>query len=136
MFSLDVEILTNILTEEQFRAELQDTMTLVAQHGISDVAVAFGFTPDAPDLDDVGIRHTIPIGDVPDFISEREHTKGFKLGLYDCWIEPLGLDASFLFCNDRDVHVTSDSTGLLDSIRTHWRARGFQVYSDDLTKNV
>jgi hypothetical protein len=131
-----VEILTNILTEEQFRQELGDAMSFLAQRGISDVAVSFGFTPDAPQLDDVGVGYTVSIADVPSFIAERERTKGFRLGLYDCWITPSALDARFLFCNDRDVHVTSDSTEFLDSIRAHWRAKGFNVYPDDLKKNT
>jgi hypothetical protein len=131
---LGVEILTNILTEEQFRAELHDVASLFAQRGISHAAVAFGFTPDAPQLNDVGVRHIIPVADVPSFISERERTKGFKLGLYDCWIEPQGLNACFRFRNDRDVHFTSDSAELLDAVRAHWRAKGFNVYPDDLPK--
>jgi hypothetical protein len=49
-----VEILTNILTEDQFRQELGDAMLFLAQRGISDVAVSFGFTPDAPEFWAVG----------------------------------------------------------------------------------
>ncbi len=131
-----MEILTNILSEEQFRQELGDVMSLLTQRGISDVAVSFGFTPDAPQQDDVGVGYTVPIGDVPSFIAERERTKGFRLDLFDCWIEPLTLDARFCFCNDRDVHVTSDSVEVLDSIRAPWRAKGFNVYPDDLKKNA
>ncbi len=71
-----MEILTNILSEEQFRQELGDVMSLLTQRGISDVAVSFGFTPDAPQQDDVGVGYTVPIGDVPSFIAERERTKG------------------------------------------------------------
>jgi hypothetical protein len=51
--------------------------------------------------------------------------KAFDSGLDDCWIEPLALDARFLFSNDRDVHVTSHSIELLDSIRARWRTKGF-----------
>jgi len=131
-----VEILTNILSEETLREELEHAMSFLAQRGISDVAVSFGFTPDAPQLDDVGVRYTIPIADVPSFIAERERTKGFQLGMYDCWIEPSALAARFLFCNDRDVHVTSESAELLDSLRAHWRAKGFSVYPDDLKNNA
>jgi hypothetical protein len=131
-----VEILTNILSEEQFRQELGDAMSFLAQRGIRKVAVSFGFTPDAPQLNDVGIGYTVPIANVPSFIAERERTQGFRLGVYDCWIEPSELDARFLFCNDRDVHVTSDSVELLDSIRAHWRAKGFNVYPDDLKENA
>src|SRR6266404_4620799 len=80
-------------------------MSLLTERGISDVAVSFGFTPDAPQQDDVGVGYTVPIGDVPSFIAERERTKGFRLDLFDCWIELLTLDARFCFCNDRDVHV-------------------------------
>jgi hypothetical protein len=131
-----VEILTNILTEDQFRQELGDAMLFLAQRGISDVAVSFGFTPDAPEVKDVGVGYTVPVAEVPSFIAERERTKGFRLGLYDCWIAPSALDVRFLFCNDRDVHVTSDSGEFLDSIRAHWRAKGFNVYPDDLQKNA
>jgi hypothetical protein len=131
-----VEILTNILSEEQFRAELQDAMSIVARHGVKEVAVAFGFTPDAPDLQDVAVPKRVPVGDVPSVVSERERTKGFQFGLYDCWIHPIGLDARFLFCNDRDVHLTSDSAELLACIRAHWRGKGFNVYPDDLPKNA
>ncbi len=131
-----MEILANILNEEQFRQELGDVMSLLAQRGISDVAVSFGFTPDAPQQDDVGVGYTVPIGHVPSFIAERERTKGFRLGLYDCWIEPLAFDARFCFCNDRDLHVTSDSVEVLHSIRAYWQAKGFNVYPDDLKKNA
>jgi hypothetical protein len=111
-------------------------MSLVAQRGVKDVAVAFAFTPDAPDLEDVGVPKTVSVADVSSLVLEREQTKGFRLGVYDCWIEPVGLDVRFLFCNDRDVHVASDSTELLDSIRAHWRAKGFNVYPDDLPENA
>jgi hypothetical protein len=131
-----VEILTNILSEEQFRQELGDAMSFLAERGINDVTVSFGFTPDAPQLDDVGVGYTIPISDVPSFIAKRERTKGFRLGVCDCWVEPAALDARFLFCNDRDVHVSSDSAELLDSIRVHWRAKGFNVYPDDLKEDA
>jgi hypothetical protein len=127
-----VEILTNILSEEEVRQELGDTMLLLTQRGVTDATVSFGFTPDSPDLDDVGMRYIVPVVDVPSFVAERERKKGFQLGLYDCWIEPSGLDARFLFCNDRDIHFTSESAELLDSIRAHWRAKGFNVYPDDL----
>jgi hypothetical protein len=90
-----VEILTNILAEQQFRQELSDAMSFLAQRGISDAAVSFGFTLDAPELQDIGVSYTVPIADVPAFIEERERTKGFHLGFYDCWIEPSGLDADF-----------------------------------------
>jgi hypothetical protein len=122
-----MEIHTNILGKEQFRQELADAMSFLAQREISDVAVSFGFTPDAPQLDDVGVGYTVPIANVPSFIADRERTKGFRLGLYDCWIEPLAL---------RNVHVTSHSVELLDSICAHWRAKGFNVYPDDLRKNA
>jgi hypothetical protein len=129
-----VEILTNILTDEQLRQELDATILFLSQRGIKDVAISFGFTPNSPDLDDVGVRYTVPVADVPSVVAERERTKGFGLGLYDCSIEPSGLDARFLFCNDRDVHVTSESAELLDCVRARWRASGFRVYPDDLDK--
>jgi hypothetical protein len=129
-----MEILTNILTEEQFRRELSDTIVFLSQRGITDVAVSFAFTPDFPDLNDVGVRYTVPVAGVLSFVTERERTKGFRLGQYDCWIDPSGFDAQFRFCNDRDIHVTSESAELLDSIRARWRARGFQIYPDDLDK--
>ncbi len=88
--------------------------------------------PTLPQLCDVGVGHTVPIADVPSYIAERERSKGFRLGGYDCWIEPSALDARFLFCNDRDVHVTSASAELLDAICARWRAKGFNVYPDDL----
>ena len=131
-----MEILTNILSEGQFRQELGDAMLFLAQRGVGDVAVSFGFTPDAPQLDDVGVGYTVPVADVPSFIAERERTKGFRFGLYDCWITSSALSARFLFCNDRDVHVTSESAEFLDSIRSRWRAKGFNVYPDDLEKNA
>jgi hypothetical protein len=87
-------------------------------------------------LEDVGIGCLVPIADVPSFIAERERTKGFRLGLDDCWIEPLAPDARFLFCNDRDVHVTSHAIELLDSICARWRTKGFNVYPDDLKKDA
>jgi hypothetical protein len=127
-----MEILTNILTEEQVRQELGDTILFLSQHGITEVAVSFAFTPDSPDLDDVGECYTVPVVDLLSFVAERERTKGFRLGQHDCWIEPSGLNAQFRFCNDRDIHVTSESTDLLNSIRAHWRTRGFQIYPDDL----
>jgi hypothetical protein len=131
-----VEIVTNILSEEQFRQELRDAVSLVAQRGITNVTVSFGFTGAAPELEDAGVGYTIPIADVLLFIAERERTKGFRFGLDDCWITPLALDARFLFCNDRDVHVTSHSIELLDSIRARWRAKGFNVYPDDIKKEA
>jgi hypothetical protein len=129
-----VEILTNILSEEQIRQELGDMMLFLSQRGVRDVVISFGFTPDSPDLDDVGVGCTVSVADVPSVVAGRERTNGFRLGLYDCWIEPSGLDAQLLFCNDCDVHVTSESAELLDSVRTRWRARGFRVYPDDLDK--
>lgn len=129
-----MEILTNILTEDQFRQELADTAHFLSQQGISEAAVSFGFTPDCPDLEDVGVPHSVPVADVPSVVAERERTKGFRLGVYDCWIEASGLDARFRFCNDRDVHFTSESAELLDCVRARWRASGFRVYPDDLEK--
>jgi len=79
-----MEMHTNILSKEQFRQELADAMSFLAQRRISDVAVSFGFTPDAPQLDDVGVGYTVPIANVPSFIADRERTRGFRLGLYDC----------------------------------------------------
>ena len=79
-----MEILTDILSEEKFREELEHAISFLAQRGISDVAVSFGFTPDAPQLDDVGVGYTVPIANVPSFIADRERTRGFRLGLYDC----------------------------------------------------
>jgi hypothetical protein len=128
-----VEILTNILTEQQFRQELGDAMSFLAHRGISDAVVSFGFTPHAPQLEDVSVGDTVPIADVPAFIAKRERSKGFRLGVFDCCIEPSGLDMRF---NDRDVHVMSDNTELLDAIRSCWRAKGFSVYPDDLRKNA
>ncbi len=112
-----MEILTKILREGQVRQELGDTLLFLAQRGVRYATVSFGFAPDAPHLDDVGVGYTVPIANVPSFVWERERTKGFRLGLHDCWIEPLGLDARFLFCNDCDIHVMSESVELLDSIR-------------------
>jgi hypothetical protein len=131
---LRMEILTNILTEEQVRQELADTMLFLSQRGISEVAVSFAFTPDSPDLDDVGVCYTVPIADLLSFVTERERTNGFRLGRYDCWIEPSGFNARFRFCNDRDIHVTSESAEVLDSVRARWRTRGFQIYPNDLGK--
>jgi hypothetical protein len=90
-----VEIITNILSEEQFRQELGDAMSSLAERGITDVTVSFEFTSVAPNLEDVGIGYPVPIADVPSFIADRERTKGFRFGLDDCWIEPLALDADF-----------------------------------------
>jgi len=126
-----VELLTNILSEEEFRAELLNAMVFLAKHGVRDAGVAFGFAHASPDLEDVGVRYPIPIAEVASFIADREQTKGFRLGICDCWIEPSNLDARFHFCNDRDVHFTSESAGLLDSIRSHWRKKGFKIYPDD-----
>jgi hypothetical protein len=109
-------------------------MAFLAKRGVTDVAVAFGFAHASPDLEDVGVRHPVAIADVDSFIAEREQTKGFRLGTCDCWIEPFDLDARFHFCNDRDVHFTSESAELLDSVRTHWRTKGFKIYPDDLGK--
>jgi hypothetical protein len=129
-----MEILTNILTEEQVRQEFSDTIRFLSQRGITEVAVSFAFTPDSPDLDDVGVRYTVPITDLRSFVAERERAKGFRLGRYDCWIEPSEFNAQFRFCNDRDIHVTSESPEILDSVRARWRTRGFQIYPDDLDK--
>jgi hypothetical protein len=118
-----VEILTNILTEQQFRQELSNAMSFLAQRGISRAVVSFGFTLHAPQLEDVSVGDTVPIADVPAFIAKRERSKDFRLGVFDCCIEPSGLDMRFLFCNDRDVHVMSDNTELLDVIRSCWRAK-------------
>ena len=131
-----MEILTNILPEDEIRKELLDAVSDLAQRGITHLAVSFGFTPDAPDLDDVGVDHKVPVAGVQSFVAEREHTKGFELGMIDCWIAASALDARFLFCNDRDVHFTSGSTELLDAIRARWRAKGFNVYPDDLSKTM
>jgi hypothetical protein len=131
-----MEILTNILRKEQFRQELADITVFLAERGVRGAAVSFGFAPDYPDLDDVGVRYVVPISDVCSFIAERERTKAFPLGESDCWIEPSALDARFLFCNDRDVHLTSESAELLDSVRAHWREKGFNVYPDDLDENA
>ena len=79
-----MEILTNILSNKQFRQELADAMSFLGRRGISDVAVSFGCTRDAPQLDDVGVGYTVPIANVPSFIADRERTRGFRLGLYDC----------------------------------------------------
>jgi hypothetical protein len=127
-----VEIITNI----QFRQEPGDAVSFLAQRGITNGTVSFGFTAAAPELEDTGVGYTIPIADVLLFIAERERTKHFRFGLDDCWITPLALDARFLFCNDRDVHVTSHSIELLDSIRARWRAKGFNVYPDDIKKEA
>jgi len=127
-----VELLTNILSEKEFRDELRDAMAFLANRGVRDAAVAFGFAQASPGLEDVGVRYTVPIADVDSFIVDRERTKGFRLGVCDCWIEPSDLDARFHFCNDRDIHFTSESAELLDSIRTHWRTKGFKIYPDDL----
>jgi hypothetical protein len=131
-----MEILTNILTEDQFRQELAETAQFLSQRGISEAAVTFGFTPDCPDLEDVGVPHVVPVTDVASFVADRERTKGFRLGVYDCWIEPSGLAAHFLFCNDSDIHFTSESDELLDLVRARWRGRGFHVYPDDLDKKT
>ena len=127
-----MKILTNILTDEQIRHEVADAMLFLSQRGIKEVTIAFAFTPDSPDLDDVGVRQSVAVADVPSVIAERERTKGFRLGAYDCWIEASGLDARFQFCNDRDVHFTSESAQLLECVRARWRASGFSVYPDDL----
>jgi hypothetical protein len=52
-------------------------MSSLAERGITDVTVSFGFRPAAPNLEDVGIGCLVPIADVPSFIAERERTKGF-----------------------------------------------------------
>jgi hypothetical protein len=129
-----MEILTNILTEEQVRQELGNTILFLSQRGVTDVPVSFAFTPEFPDVDDVGVRYTVPVADLLSFVADRERTKGFRLGQHDCWIEPSGFNVQFRFCNDRDIHVTSESTDLLNSIRTRWRAIGFQIFPDDLGK--
>jgi hypothetical protein len=129
-----VEILTNVLPKDEFRTELLDAVAHLAKLGVAHVAVSFGFTPDAPDLDDVGVGHSVAVADVASFIAERERAKGFHLGTNDCWIAASALDARFLFCNDRDVHLTSDSDMLLNAVRARWRAKGFNVYPDDLSK--
>ena len=126
-----MQLLTNILNEEEFRDELRDAVAFLAQRGVTDVGVAFGFAHASPELKDVGVRYPVPIADVDSFIAEREQTKGFRLGTCDCRIEPFDLDARFHFCNDRDVHFTSESAELLDSIRAHWRTKGFKIYPDD-----
>lgn len=127
-----MEILTNTLREDEFGQELLDAVSDLAGRGITHVAVSFGFVPDAPALDDVEVGHTVSVADVRSFIAERERTKGFQFGDIDCWIEAPALDARFLFCNDRDVHFTSDSNELLDAIRARWRSKDFNVYPDDL----
>jgi hypothetical protein len=76
-----VEIVTNILSEEQFRQELRDAVSFLAQRGITNVTVSFGFTGAAPELEDAGVRYTIPIADVLLFIAERERTRGFRFGM-------------------------------------------------------
>ena len=129
-----MEIVTNILTEEQIRQELRDTILFLSQREVKEVEVSFAFTPDSPELDDVGVHHTVPVPELLSFVAERERTKGFRLGRYDCWIELPRFNAQFRFCNDRDIHVSSESPEVLDSIRAHWRARGFQIYPDDLDK--
>jgi hypothetical protein len=111
-------------------------LSSLAERGITDVTVSFGFTPAAPKLEDVGIGYPVRVADVPSFVAERERTKGLRFGLDDCRIEPSARDARFLFCNDRDVHVTSHSIKLLDSIRARWRAKGFNVYPDDLKNDA
>jgi hypothetical protein len=92
---LGVEILTNTLAEEEFRQEVQDAISFLAQHGVSNVAVSFGFTSEAPHLSDVGMAYTVPIADVHSFIADRERIKGLRLGQYDCWIEAPALAARF-----------------------------------------
>jgi hypothetical protein len=127
-----MQILTNTLTREQFRQELSDVCDFLAGHGVVTVGVSFGFTVECPDLDDVGEQHPVPVLQVVDFVAERERTKGFELGSDDCWLSPQGLEAEFLFCNDRDVHLTSDSEEIVDAMRMRWRPKGFSVYPDDL----
>lgn len=129
-----MEILTNILREDEFGQELLDAVSDLARRGITHVAVSFGFAPDAPDLDDVEVGHTVPVAEVQSFIAERERTKGFQFGSIDCWIAAPAPDARFLFCNDGDVHFTSESNELLDVIRTRWRSKGFNIYPDDLNE--
>ena len=131
-----MEILTNILTEEQFRGELHNTAVLLSQRGITQARIAFGFAPDFPNLEDVGVEYTVSVLDVPSVVEDREQTKGFPLGLSDCWLYPVGLEAEFLFCNDRDIHLKSESMELIDAVRNHWRTRGFNVYPDDLDGSV
>src|ERR1017187_58328 len=99
-----MEINTDVLTEDRFRDELSGTARFLSQRGVAEAAVSFGFTPDSPDLEDVGVPHVVPVLDVPSFVQERERTKGFRLGAGDCWVAPVGFAGRFLFCNDRDVH--------------------------------
>ena len=129
-----MEILTDILTEDAFRDELKGTAQFLSERGVAEAAVSFGFAPDSPDLEDVGTPYLVPVLEVPSFIADRERTKGFRLGVCDCWLEPAGLGGRFLFCNDRDIHFTSDSPGLLDLVRARWRQKGFRVYPDDLNR--
>ncbi len=129
-----MEILTDVLNPERFRDELSGTAQFLSERGFAEAAVSCGFASDCPDLEDVGTPYVVPTLDVPSFVAERERTKGFRFGVCDCWIEAAGFGGRFLFCNDRDIHFTSDSPGLLDSVRARWRQKGFKVYPDDLNR--
>ena len=66
-----MELLTNVISENEFRDELRDTMTFLGQLGVQDAAVSFGFVPD---LEDVGVRYTVAVQDIASLIADREKT--------------------------------------------------------------